>query len=240
MTTQILLFSENTKMMKTLGSRLGKEGFALEAVTGVEDLLAKTKKRLYDLIVLNLISLGTRGLDLCRTLKHDPRTAGIPIIIISETGNEIDAVLSLEIGADDYMTEPLKIKELAARMKAVLRRANRKPQETALLERGDLVIDREKCIVMRKGKRIELTAQAYKLVCFLAENPGKVFNREQLYQSVWNQNGSVGLRTIDVHIRKLRQKLEEDPDNPRYIKTLRGIGYFFEESLPPADNAHNG
>lgn len=228
MTNKVLLFCEDEKTMKSLSSKLTKEGFSLTVVTEFEEFLSTARERICNFIVLNLISLSTKGLDLCRILKQDHYTAEVPIIILVEIGNEIDAVLSLEIGADDYMSEPLKIKELAARMKAILRRANKNSSDNITLERGDIVIDKEKCIVMRRGRRITLTAQAYKLLCFLAESPGKVFSREQLYRAAWNHNGAAGLRTIDVHIRKLRQTIEEDPDNPRHIKTLRGIGYFFE------------
>jgi DNA-binding response OmpR family regulator len=169
-----------------------------------------------------------KGLDLCRTLQNDPQTAKIPIIVVSVTRHEVDSVLSLEIGADDYLAEPFNIKELVARIRAVLRRTRKKLPDTKVLEKGEIVIDKEKCIVYKNGKKISLTAQSYRLLCFLAERQGKVFSREQLLVAVWNNTALSGLRTIDVHIRKLRQRLEQQPSHPQYIKTLRGIGYYFD------------
>lgn len=227
--TDILLVSHNSKTVATLTDKLKMEGFTADAVADTENALLKTKRRTYDLIVLSSGSLGMNGLEICRKLKNDPQTANIPIIIISSTGDEIDAVLSLELGADDYIAEPVNIKELVARIKAVLRRTHIKLPDSTILQRGGIVIDKEKCIVQRDGRRIILTAQSFKLLCFLAERRGKVFRREQLLEEVWQQTTFAGLRTVDVHIRKLREKIERDPANPEYIKTFHGIGYFFAQ-----------
>ena len=225
----ILLVTENQEKMQTLISKLAKESFNIDTVTDTENVLSKARKGLYDLILLNMVSLGMKGLDLCRILKKDPQTATVPIIIISGSRHEIDVVLSLEIGADDYIAEPYNVRELEARIKAVLRRTHAAMPETKILKRSGIVIDRDKCTGFSNGKKITLTAQAYKLLCFLAEQQGKVFSREQLLEAVWHRSKLVGLRTIDVHIRKLRQILEKNPSDPRYIKTLRGIGYFFDQ-----------
>jgi len=235
--TYILLLSDNPHTAKTLTGTLAREGFIIDVVADAENVLSNIKKRTYDLIVLNPVSLGMKGLDLCRTLKNNPQTGKIPIIIIAVTKDEVDTVLGLEIGADDYMTEPVNIKELAARINAVMRRTQTKAPDIKILQIGEIVIDTEKCAVKKNGRRIVLTAQAYKLLCFLAERQGKVFSREQLRDEVWNRTTFVGLRTIDVHIRKLREKLEQHPSHPEYIKTFRGIGYFFERGQPsPKDD----
>jgi len=225
----ILLVGENLMTVKTLAVELSREGFSVDVVDNAENAISKIERRMYDLIVLNPVAPGMKGLDLCRTLKNDPKTAKMPIIMISERKDEIDAVLSLEIGADDYMTEPLNIKELVARIKAVLRRTHTKPPDTNFLQMGEIVIDKEQCIVRRNGERIALTALSYKLLCFLAERRGKVFSRKQLLEEVWQQTTFAGLRTVDVHIRKLREKIEQNPANPEYIKTFHGIGYFFTQ-----------
>jgi DNA-binding response OmpR family regulator len=234
--TYILLLSDNPQTAKNLTGKLNKEGFVVDIVADAESVLTNIRQRTYDLIVLNAVSLGMKGLDLCRTLKNDPQTGKIPIIIIAVTKDEVDTVLSLEIGADDYMTEPVNIKELAARINAVMRRTRTPVPDIKVLQRGDIVIDTEKCVVKKNGRRVVLTAQAYKLLRFLAEKQGKVFSREQLRDEVWNRTTFVGLRTIDVHIRKLREKLEQNPSHPQYIKTFRGIGYFFERGQLPQND----
>jgi DNA-binding response OmpR family regulator len=226
--SDILLISENQKTIRTLTREIPREGLTINTVLSAKNAIAKTGQKECDVIVLNTDSLKMNGLDLCRVLKDNPKTAMIPIIVISETKQEVDAVLCLEIGADDYMAEPLNSRELAARIKAVLRRIHAKPPDTKVLQRGEIIIDKEKCIVEKNNRSIILAAKEYKLLCFLAESPGKVFSREELLKNVWNRNALGGVRTVDVHIRKLRELLEEDPAHPQYIKTLRGIGYFFE------------
>jgi two-component system phosphate regulon response regulator PhoB len=224
----IFIFSESSETISTLSGRLASEGFTIDTASEADGALSKIKHGIYDLILLNSVSLGMKGLDICRAIKSDPQTNTIPLIVIAVTRHEVDAVLSLEIGADDYMSEPVNTKELAARIKAVLRRTHTKLSDTKFLQIGEIIIDKDKCTVHKRGKKITLTAQSFKLLCFLAERPGHVFTRQQLLQSVWNHANFVGLRTVDVHIRKLREKLEDDPERLEYIKTFRGIGYLFE------------
>jgi DNA-binding response OmpR family regulator len=152
----------------------------------------------------------------------------LPVIMLTAKGEEVDRILGLEMGADDYIAKPFSPRELVARVKAVLRRSKAKPFTEKVLKIGDLEIDRERYIVARKGKQVKLSATEFKLLLFLAERKGKVFSRDQLLDAVWRDEAFVEPRTVDVHIRRLRSNIEEDPAKPRYIKTLRGIGYFFD------------
>jgi DNA-binding response OmpR family regulator len=158
----------------------------INTILNAENAIVKTKQKTSDVIVLNTDSLGINGMDLCRILKDDPQTAKIPIIVISETKHEVGAVLSLELGADAYMSEPLNIRELAARIKAVLRRIRTKLPPDKILQRGEISINKETCTIKKNDKDIVLTAQAYRLLCYLADRAGKVFSREQLLNNVWN------------------------------------------------------
>jgi DNA-binding response OmpR family regulator len=225
----ILLISENLNTISTLTREIPREGLTINTILNAKNAIVTTKQKTCDVIVLNTDSLGMNGMDLCRILKNDPQTAKIPIIVISETKHEVDVVLSLEIGADDYMAAPLNIRELAARIKAVLRRICAPPPDTEVMQREEILIDRVKCTVQKNSRNIVLAAKEYKLLCFLAETPGKVYSRNQLLENVWNRTSPGVVRTVDVHIRKLRESIEEDPSKPKYIKTLRGIGYFFED-----------
>jgi DNA-binding response OmpR family regulator len=171
---------------------------------------------------------GIQGMELCRMLRNDPKTADLPIIMLTAKGEEVDKILGLEMGADDYIAKPFSPRELVARVKAVLRRSIEKPAVEKILKAGELKIDRERYTVSLKGKPVKLSAKEFKLLLFLAERKGKVFNRQQLLDAIWSEEAFVEPRTVDVHVRRLRAHIEEDPANPRYIKTMRGIGYFFD------------
>jgi DNA-binding response OmpR family regulator len=171
---------------------------------------------------------GIQGMELCRILRNDPKTSVLPIIMLTAKGEEVDKILGLEMGADDYMAKPFSPRELVARVKAVLRRSKEKPVSEKLLKIGDLEIDRERYVVSVRTKPVKLSATEFKLLLFLAERKGKVFSRDQLLDAVWRDEAFVEPRTVDVHIRRLRSNIEEDPAQPKYIKTMRGIGYFFD------------
>jgi len=223
----ILVVDDEADLVELVSYNLKKEGFNIDSALDGETALTKLKKGRYDLVVLDLMLPGIQGMELCRILRNDPKTEALPIIMLTAKGEEVDKILGLEMGADDYVTKPFSPRELVARVKAVLRRAMEKPAPEKILKAGELVIDRERYTVSVKGKSIKLSATEFKLLLFLAERKGKVFNREQLLDAVWGDEAFVEPRTVDVHIRRLRSQIEEDPAHPRYIKTLRGIGYFF-------------
>ena len=233
----ILVIDDEKDIVELVSYNLKKEGFAVEAAYDGETALKKIRSAPYELIVLDLMLPGVQGLELCRIIRNDPALAATPIVMLTAKGEEVDKVLGLEIGADDYMIKPFSPRELVARVKAILRRAEQQKPATAeeqkrtgqLLKMRDITIDKEKYLVTVGNKQLKLSATEFKLLLYLCERPNKIYNREHLLDAVWGDDVFVEPRTVDVHIRRLRTKIEDDPNNPKYIKTMRGIGYFFEE-----------
>lgn len=215
-------------ILELISYNLRKEGFAVETVEDGGEALRKIRTNGFDLVILDLMLPGMSGTELCRAVRSDAKTAGLPIIMLTAKGDEVDRVLGLEIGADDYMTKPFSPRELLARIRAVLRRAAEKLPGGAALLLGDLVIDREAYSVTKAGKRLDLSATEFKLLMYLAERKGKIFSRDQLLDAVWRGEAYVEPRTVDVHIRRLRTQIEDDPSHPVYVKTRRGIGYYVD------------
>ena len=179
---------------------------------------------------------GIQGVELCKMVRNNPDTSRIPNVMLTAKGEEIDKILGLEVGADDYITKPFSPRELVARAKAILRRAEQTVEtvhepveDESILRIKDMTIDKERFIVTVGDRQIKLSATEFKLLLFLAERPKKIFNREQLLDMVWGSDVYVEPRTVDVHIRRLRAKIEHDPNNPAYIKTMRGVGYYVEK-----------
>jgi phosphate regulon transcriptional regulator PhoB len=224
----ILVVDDEADLVELVSYNLKKEGFQVDSASDGETALTKTRKGYYDLLILDLMLPGIQGMELCRILRNDPKTAVLPIIMLTAKGEEVDRILGLEMGADDYMAKPFSPRELVARVKAVLRRSQEKPAGEKILKIGDLEIDRERYIVSLKTKPVKLSATELKLLLFLAERRGKVFSRNQLLDAIWRDEAFVEPRTVDVHIRRLRSNIEQNPAQPRYIKTMRGIGYFFD------------
>ena len=229
-TRNVLVVDDEADLVELVSYNLRKEGLAVDSASDGEEALSKIRKKKYDLLILDLMLPGLQGIELCRILRNDAKTAQVPIIMLTAKGEEVDKVLGLEMGADDYITKPFSPRELVARVKAVLRRSpGEKPSGEGTLKIGVLEIDRERYVVSMKGKPVKLSATEFKLLLYLVERKGKVFSREQLLDAVWSDEAFVEPRTVDVHIRRLRSQIEDDPANPKYIKTLRGIGYFFSE-----------
>lgn len=224
----ILVVDDEADLVELVSYNLKKEGFIVESTSDGETALTKVRKGKYDLLILDLMLPGIQGMELCRILRNDPKTAYLPIIMLTAKGEEVDRILGLEIGADDYITKPFSPRELVARVKAILRRSKEKLVSEKVLKFEELEIDRERYTVSVKGKLIKLSITEFKLLLFLAERKGKVFSRDQLLDAIWRDEAFVEPRTVDVHIRRLRSAIEKDPAKPLYIKTLRGVGYFFD------------
>lgn len=226
---KILVVDDEPDIVELVSYNLKKEGFDVSSASDGQQGLNKIRSGGFDAVILDLMLPGIPGMDICRSLRKDPKTQNLPVIMLTAKGEETDKVIGLEIGADDYMTKPFSPRELVARVRAVLRRSVRKPFEDEVMKSGDIEVDKERYTVSVKGRLVKLSATEFKLLLHLMERKGKVFSREQLLDAVWSDESFVEPRTVDVHIRRLRSQVEEDPANPKYIKTLRGIGYFFSE-----------
>jgi phosphate regulon transcriptional regulator PhoB len=231
----ILVIDDEADIVELISYNLKKEGFSVDYAYDGEAALKKIKGNKYDLIILDLMLPGIQGLELCKIIRGIPETSNLPIIMLTAKGEELDKVLGLEMGADDYITKPFSTKELIARTKTILRRAEQQkamPEEVSekggMLKIKDMVIDREKYTVTVGSRQIKLSATEFKLLLYLSERPSKIYSRDRLLDAVWGDDVYVEPRTVDVHIRRLRTKIEKDPNNPEYIKTMRGVGYFVE------------
>jgi len=230
-TKKILIVDDEPDIVELVSYNLKKEGFEIVAAFDGEEALARIRNDSFDFVILDLMLPGIQGMELCRILRNGPKTKNIPIIMLTAKGEEIDRILGLEIGADDYMAKPFSPRELVARVKAVLRRAAEKQADAKTIKLGNLLIDKEAYIVLKDGIALSLSTTEFRLLLYLAERMGKVFSRDQLLDAVWKDEAFVEPRTVDVHIRRMRAQIEDDPSNPRYIKTRRGIGYFVDGAL---------
>lgn len=225
---RILVVDDEPDIVSLVSYNLKKEGFAVTAVHEGGEALDVVKKKEFDLILLDLMLPGIHGMEVCRILRTGPKTKHIPIIMLTAKGDEADRVRGLETGADDYMAKPFSQRELIARVKAVLRRSGDGRKQEEVISIGSLVINKDTFSVAKKNKPIDLSATEFRLLLYLAERKGRVFSREQLLESVWRDESFVEPRTVDVHIRRLRSQIEDDPSEPDIIKTKRGIGYYCE------------
>lgn len=228
----ILIVEDEQNIVDILSFNLSREGYdTLEAYDGPTGLQLALEQN-PDLILLDLMLPGMNGFDVCRKVRQSGSST--PILMLTAREEEADKVLGLELGADDYITKPFSMRELLARVKANIRRVEMAPPAAAaeaggdVLRLGRVTIDREKALVTKDGRPLELTQREYDLICYLAAQPGKVFSREALMEHVWNYEGYVGdVRAVDVAVRRLREKIEDDPASPKFIVTKRGMGYLF-------------
>jgi phosphate regulon transcriptional regulator PhoB len=228
---KILVIDDEPDIVELVTYNLKKEGFAVSSASDGEEALNKIKEEDFTLVVLDLMLPGIQGMELCRIIRNNPRTEKLPIIMLTAKGEEVDRILGLEIGADDYIAKPFSPRELVARVKAVLRRTSGKPSEEKVLHMGNLVINKETYVAYKDNSPLALSTTEFKLLLYLVERAGKVFSRDQLLDALWKDESFVEPRTVDVHIRRLRTHLEDDPSNPVHVKTRRGIGYYFDPDL---------
>jgi phosphate regulon transcriptional regulator PhoB len=230
MENRILIVDDAPDIVDLVSYNLKKSGFNVSAASDGEEALEKIRKHKYDLIVLDLMMPGIQGVEVCRSLRNDPKTVNIPIIMLTAKGEESDRVVGLESGADDYMTKPFSARELIARIKAVLRRTGEKIGAETVIRIGDLAINKETFGVTKGNTALDLSATEFNLLLYLVERRGRVYSREQLVDAVWKDDAFIEPRTVDVHIRRMRTQIEDDPSNPVYIKTRRGVGYYVEKT----------
>lgn len=226
MKKSIALIEDEPDIIELLSIHLTKAGYTVKAFSNGADFLKHVEKQLPDLVILDLMLPDIDGLEICKMLRKKDATAGIPIIMLTAKSEEMDKVVGLELGADDYITKPFSPKELIARVKAVLRRHTAPQRETRKMEIGGiLTLDASKYEVSVRNKKVELTATEFKILELLCSKKGWVFSREQILDHLWGAEKAVVDRTVDVHIRHLREKIG---DAARFIKNIRGIGYKLE------------
>jgi two-component system, OmpR family, response regulator VicR len=225
----VLLVDDEKTLVKALTFNLEKEGFKVEQAYDGEEALQKVFTLAPDIVVLDLMLPGLDGFEVCRRIR---KKLDVPIIMLTARSEDIDKVLGLELGADDYLTKPFNARELVARIKAILRRSVVRNESTKkLIQIGDLQVDLLQHRVRLREQEISLTSKEFALLSFLVANAGNVYSREQLLEQVWGYDYYGDVRTVDVHIRHLREKLERDPGNPDYILTVWGTGYKIREDL---------
>lgn len=221
----ILVVDDEEPIQELLKFNLEKEGYQVLIASDGPQALTILEEKHPDLLVLDIMLPGMSGLEVCNQLRNKPKFADLPVIMLTAKGEEIDKVLGLEIGADDYITKPFSPRELVARIRARLRRIKPVVVEDNDIVRQDMRIDLDRFRVSVRGEYIELTPKEFELLRVLAAHPGKVYTRDELLERIWGYEYAGDTRTVDVHVRHLRQKIERDPSNPEYIETLRGIGY---------------
>ena len=228
MSMRILVVDDEPNIVNVLRSNLEREGYKVLAAYDGEEALRVTLSRKPDLILLDCMLPGLDGFDVCKRIRQE---STVPIIMLTAKSEEIDKVLGLELGADDYITKPFSVREVLARVKAQLRRVSiqeeRMGQPQAIIRIGGIVIDQNAYQVTLDGQAIDLTLREYELVRFLASHAGQVFTREELLETVWDYEYYGDVRTVDVTVRRAREKIEPDPERFRYILTKRGVGYYF-------------
>ncbi len=226
---KILVVDDEQLLVKGMKFNLENEGYMVETAYDGATAIDMAKAGDFDLIILDLMMPQVDGLTACMRIRE---FSNVPIIMLTARGEDTDKIIGLESGADDYITKPFNILELKARIRALLRRANAAPQQKAqstLLSAGGVTLDPEQRVALKDGHVVDLTAKEYDLIELLVKNPRRIYSRENLMDLVWGYTYAGDYRTVDVHIRRLREKLEEDPAAPQHILTKWGIGYYFKD-----------
>jgi two-component system phosphate regulon response regulator PhoB len=227
----VTLIEDDADLFSLLKYNIEKEGFRFTGSPTGKDALELCRRERPDVIILDIMLPDSDGIEICRGIRSSPDLAHVPVIFLTARGSESDRILGLELGANDYMVKPFSVRELVARLRNQLRA----PATPARLLRGDgLELDRDSCRVRLHGKALTLTATEFRLLEFLMSRPGVVFSREQLLDYVWGMDRAVTDRTVDVHILRLRQKVEADPATPALIRSVRGFGYLFDPGMETA------
>jgi DNA-binding response OmpR family regulator len=222
---KILVVDDEPTLVATLKYNLEQENFEVVTASDGEQALEAARANRPDLVVLDLMLPGLSGLDVCRVLRKE---TSVPVIMLTAKDTEVDKVVGLEIGADDYVTKPFGMQELMARVRALLRRATDAPRLADSATSGDITLDTKRREARRGDATVHLKPKEYELLLYFMRHPGRAFTREQLLNDIWGYEFAGDTRTVDVHVRWLRQKIEDDPGKPKRLVTVRGTGYMFE------------
>lgn len=225
MAKKVLVVDDEKLIVKGIRFSLEQDGMEVDCAYDGEEALEKIKGKEYDIILLDVMLPKLTGFEVCQQVRE---FSSVPIVMLTAKGEDMDKILGLEYGADDYITKPFNILEVKARLKAIIRRTSPKPREDAkVIESGDMKLDCEGRRVYVAGREINLTAKEFELLELLVLNPNKVYSRENLLKLVWGNDYPGDVRTVDVHIRRLREKIEQNPSEPKYVRTKWGVGYYF-------------
>ncbi|MBQ2986186.1 MAG: response regulator transcription factor [Tyzzerella sp.] len=225
---RVLVVDDEKLIVKGIRFSLLQDGLEVDCAYDGEEALEMAKKTEYDLILLDVMLPKMDGFEVCQQVRE---FSDVPIIMLTAKGDDMDKILGLDYGADDYITKPFNILEVKARIKAIMRRGRKKDEKEKagnVLEKHDMKIDRENRRVFIEGAEVNLTTKEFDVLELLATNPDKVYSREQLLELVWGSDYPGDARTVDVHIRRLREKIEKLPSNPKYVYTKWGVGYYFK------------
>jgi DNA-binding response OmpR family regulator len=223
----IFVVEDDPDISRLVRHHLEVAGFGVKLFATAHTVIAEAEKQRPGLFVLDIMVPGKDGLELCRQIRRMPLLVSIPVIFLTAKSGEADRILGLELGADDYIAKPFSPRELVARVKAVLRRFER-PLSQSPIRVGEIEVDPGAMTLTVRGQRVTTTATEFRLLDHFARHLGRVFTRDQLLDSVWRDTAYVTPRSVDVYVRRIREKIEPDPENPRYLKTVRGAGYRFE------------
>lgn len=225
---KILVVDDEKLIVKGIRFSLEQDGMEVDCAYDGEEALKMVKEREYDIVLLDVMLPKLTGFEVCQQIRE---FSSVPVVMLTAKGDDMDKILGLEYGADDYITKPFNILEVKARIKAIMRRTAKKPAEqekSKVVQAGDLTLDCEGRRVSIAGKEINLTAKEFDVLELLVFNPNKVYSRENLLNIVWGYEYPGDVRTVDVHIRRLREKIEENPSEPKYVHTKWGVGYYFQ------------
>jgi two-component system response regulator RegX3 len=231
--TRVLVIDDEPSFTEALSLSLKREGFEVDTADDGVSALSAIARKLPDLVLLDVMLPGMSGVDVCREIR---KTSTVPIIMVTARGEEIDAVVALEVGADDYVTKPYRLRELVARMRAVLRRSSNEfvseppASKYQKLVEGDVELDLERHELRVREELVTLALKEFELLTFLIENAGRVVTRDSLMENVWGYDYFGDTKTIDVHVKRLRTKIESNPAEPTKITTIRGLGYRYEKT----------
>ncbi len=227
MKTSITVVEDDPDISRLVRHHLEGAGYALKVFPSGSAVISESERQKPSLFVLDIMVPGKDGLELCRQIRRTPTLAAIPVIFLTAKSGEADRILGLELGADDYIAKPFSPRELVARVKAVLRRFER-PLSNTPSRVGEIEIDPGAMTLTVRGNIVATTATEFRLLDYFIRHMGRVFTRDQLLDSVWRDTAYVTPRSVDVYVRRIREKIEPDPENPRYLRTVRGAGYRFE------------
>jgi phosphate regulon transcriptional regulator PhoB len=231
---RVLLIEDDRDIVELVRYNLEREGFQVDSATDGTTGLAQVRKTPPDILLLDLMLPKLSGLDICKEIRRDQSLNRLPILMLTARGEEADRVVGLEMGADDYVTKPFSPRELGARVKALLRRTEPAGETPRMIESRGLTIDPSSYRVAHDGHPVTLSTLEFRLLYYLATRPNRVFSRDQLLDAVWGTERFVTPRSVDVYIRRLREKVETDADHPSFLKTVRGAGYMFESAAQSA------